>query len=70
MPFSGQHPQTVMFRVVSVGARPTPPGPSVASVNVPAFTSLYKWCWDKREASRPSSQQVVDALDKIMNYDI
>lgn len=66
VPFCGQHPQTVMFRVVSVGARPSPPGPGVASVNVPAFTSLYKSCWDKRETNRPSAQQVVDTLDKII----
>jgi len=40
--FSGQHPQTVMFRGVSVGARPSPP-PS-HTVRKTSFTSLYKSC--------------------------
>ena len=67
IPFSGQHPQTVMFRVVSVGARPSPPPSQSACVNKPGFTSLYRACWDSNPASRPSAQQVVDSVDKICN---
>jgi len=67
IPFSGQHPQAVMFRVVSVGARPPPPPSHMASVRKPAFTSLYKSCWDSNPASRPSAAQVVDTLNKVIN---
>merc|ERR1712002_826308 len=65
VPFSGQHPQTVMFRVVSVGARPSPPPTHLGSIASPSFTTLYKSCWDPNPASRPSARQVVDALSKI-----
>ena len=67
VPFSGQHPQTVMFRVVSVGARPSPPPSHTGSIASPSFTTLYKSCWDPNPASRPSARQVVDALSKIYN---
>ena len=45
LPYPGQHPQTVMFRVVSVGARPVEPPASLASVGLSTFTSLYEHCW-------------------------
>jgi len=67
VPFSGQHPQTVMFRVVSVGARPSPPPSHMGSIASPSFTTLYKSCWDPKPASRPSARQAVDALSKIYN---
>jgi len=67
IPFSGQHPQTVMFRVVSAGARPSSPPSQSACVNKTGFTSLYKACWDSNPATRPSAQQVVDSIDKICN---
>ena len=70
IPFSGQHPQAVMFRVVSVGARPPPPPSHMASVRKPAFTSLYKSCWDPNPASRPSAAQVVDTINKVINIKV
>jgi len=67
IPFSGQHPQTVMFRVVSAGARPSPPPSHIASVNLPSFTSLYQSCWNRNQASRPTAKQVVASITKILN---
>merc|ERR1712002_51612 len=65
VPFSGQHPQTVMFRVVSVGARPSPPPTHMASISSSSYTALYKSCWDPNPLNRPSAYQVVEALNKI-----
>jgi len=65
VPFSGQHPQTVMFRVVSAGVRPTPPVSHMSCISSHAFTALYKSCWDPNPASRPAARQVVDALNNI-----
>merc|ERR1712025_1291675 len=65
VPFSGQHPQTVMFRVVSAGVRPSPPVSHMACISSHVFTALYKSCWDSNPASRPSARQVVDALNNI-----
>ena len=67
IPFSGQHPQTVMFRVVSVGARPAPPSDHMANIKKPAYTLLYKSCWDPNPTSRPSAGEVVDSINKIYN---
>eukprot|EP00092_Neocalanus_flemingeri_P041338 GFUD01045012.1.p1 GENE.GFUD01045012.1~~GFUD01045012.1.p1 ORF type:complete len:496 (+),score=109.92 GFUD01045012.1:65-1552(+) len=66
IPFSGQHPQTVMFRVVSAGVRPPPPPSHMASINLPSFTSLYQSCWDKNQANRPTAQQVMDSITKML----
>jgi len=67
VPFSGQHPQTVMFRVVSAGARPTPPPPHTSCISTPSFTSLYSSCWNMNPSSRPTAQQVVGSITKILN---
>jgi len=62
IPYPGQHPQTVMFRVVSVGARPSPPSSLLASVGLQAFTSLYTQCWAPLPQNRPSMSVVVSRL--------
>ena len=56
VPFTGHHPQAVMYQVVARGVRPPPPSEAGACVNIPAFTSLYKSCWHTDPAARPSCQ--------------
>jgi len=62
LPYPGLHPQAVMFRVVAVGARPAPPATTLASVGLPAFTSLYSRCWAAQPADRPTMATVVASL--------
>ena len=54
VPFSGQHPQVVMYQVVARTARPAPPSPAEASINTTVFTSLYRSCWQHQPWDRPS----------------
>ena len=56
VPFSGRHPQVVMYQVVATCARPPTPPPACASVNMAAFTSLYQACWQHRPQARPSTE--------------
>jgi len=63
IPFQGQHPQTIMFRTVSCGARP--PNPSAPFVNVPAFGHLYKLCWSSEASHRPSASSVHTRLCNV-----
>ena len=56
VPFSGRHPQVVMYQVVATRARPVQPSPDLASVNLPAFTSLYQSCWQHEPEARPSME--------------
>ena len=56
VPFSGRHPQVVMYQVVATCARPCTPAPACASVNMAAFTSLYQACWQHRPQARPSTE--------------
>jgi len=58
VPYLGQHPQVVMFQVVSMVARPKPPLISAAAVGLPAFTALYSKCWAARPTERPSMEIV------------
>jgi len=58
VPYLGQHPQVVMFQVVSMVARPKPPPISAAAVGLPAFTALYSKCWAARPTERPSMEIV------------
>ena len=67
IPFSGQHPQSVMYLVVAAGLRPCPPSPSISCVNIPAFTSLYKSCWHKSPSFRPTADDIVESLHIIIN---
>ena len=52
LPFSGSHPHSVMYQVVAMTARPA--SPAQASVNMAAFTALYKSCWHHQPWHRPS----------------
>jgi len=67
VPFTGHHPQAVMYQVVARGVRPPLPSEAKACVNIPAFTSLYKSCWHTDPAARPSCQEIVLSVRKIFN---
>ena len=54
VPFSGLHPQTVMYQVVAAGVRPRCPDQSRACVNTDSFTALYQACWQPSPAARPT----------------
>ena len=66
IPYCGQHPQAVMFQVVSVGARPIPPPRTDACVNLELFTSLYKSCWNAIPHLRPIASTVVEKLSLLV----
>jgi len=65
IPFQGVHAQTVMFKVVSAGARPSPPPKHRALVGREDFTSLYRKCWAQDPAQRPPSSRVAEQLAKM-----
>jgi len=65
LPFPNQHPQTVMFRIVALGARPS--DPQTSHVGVSTFSALYKSCWAGDVESRPVSSDVFLKLEGIRN---
>jgi len=65
IPYAGQHPQVVMFQVVSMVARPKPPLSSIAAVGLPAFTSLYSTCWAAKPDKRPSMDNVARSVTTL-----
>jgi len=65
VPYLGQHPQVVMFQVVSMVARPQPPPISAAAVGLPAFTALYSKCWAARPTERPSMDSITKNVKLI-----
>lgn len=65
IPFQGVHAQTVMFKVVSAEARPSPPPKQRALVGREDFTSLYRQCWAQDPAQRPPSSRVAEQLAKM-----
>jgi len=65
VPYSGQHPQVVMFQVVSMVARPKPPPPSAAAVGLPAFTSLYSTCWAATPCERPNMDNISRSVSTL-----
>jgi len=65
VPFQGQHPQTIMFRTVSFGARPSPP--SQPCVGNPDFMKLYQSCWSPDPAARPSAATVHTRLCNLVS---
>ena len=67
VPWAGHHPQAVMFRVVSTGARPVPPRPHMASIGLPSYTELYQSCWQAGPAKRPSAAEVAAALERLLD---
>lgn len=62
VPYAGQHPQVVMFQVVSMLARPTPPPSCTAAVGMPAFTSIYSTCWAAAPCERPNIDKVAKSV--------
>jgi len=58
VPFQGQHPQTIMFRTVSVGARPTPSRKPTISNSIAGLVELYKQCWSAEPENRPKAGDV------------
>jgi len=65
IPYLGQHPQAIIYSVVSVGARPEVPHPNVAHVGISAFCDLYKLCWAPLSEERPLMKNVVRNLINI-----
>ena len=63
VPFSGRNPHEVMYQVVATQARPPPPSP--ATVNLSAFTSLYKSCWAHQPQLRPSMEVIISSQSII-----
>ena len=60
VPFSGRNPHVVMYQVVATQARPLPPAPASATINLAAFTSLYQSCWAHQSHLRPSMEVSIE----------